>query len=384
MKITAEQIRALAPRAKAAIVDAIVSDWDYAVAAGIDSRLETVHFLATITHESTGLTKCEENMNYTTPQRLRAVFPTRFKTAAAAKPYVRQPRKLANKVYGGRYGNTGPDDGWLYRGGGLIQTTFKANYEAVGFADNPEALREPGPAFRSAVDYWKRKKCGVPALRDDARGVRKLVQGADGGLADVQDLVERAKGIWTDEPEAAEPERAFTKEEIENVQKLLREAGYYEVGEPDGKFGKRTRNALNAFKADNGLPTVDTLIVNDNITEDVLVMLAEGRKREESPERSDARTKDIAKKSVSTAEAIKNKVWSGFAAIGSFVVTVFWGIVSTFQEAWEYTETWRNTLYKVSPVWWFALATGIALFIFLRARKVERRMVDDYRKGKKL
>ncbi|ACL58930.1 hypothetical protein [Methylobacterium nodulans] len=68
-----------------------------------------------------------ENLNYTTAERIRAVWPSRFPTVASAVPYVRNPQGLANKVYGGRLGNTGPNDGWLFRGMGLVQATGKDN-----------------------------------------------------------------------------------------------------------------------------------------------------------------------------------------------------------------------------------------------------------------
>lgn len=79
-------------------------------------------FLAQLGHESSGLTVDEENLDYSAA-RLMAVWPSRFPTLAAAQPYAHNPRALANKVYGGRLGNIGPDDGWKYRGRGYIQLT---------------------------------------------------------------------------------------------------------------------------------------------------------------------------------------------------------------------------------------------------------------------
>lgn len=87
-----------------------------------------------------------ENMVYTSAARIRSVWPSRFPSDAAAKPYVRNPQGLANFVYGGRadLGNRpGTDDGWRYRGGGLVQLTGRSHYARVGIADAPERILEP-------------------------------------------------------------------------------------------------------------------------------------------------------------------------------------------------------------------------------------------------
>ncbi|WP_245281592.1 hypothetical protein [Ensifer sp. ZNC0028] len=92
-----------------------------------------------------------ENLSYSA-ERLTQVWPTRFATIASAKPFARNPCKLANKVYGGRMGNTAPDDGWLYRGRGLPQITGKQNYEKFGIADAPEKAAEMPMAIRILFD----------------------------------------------------------------------------------------------------------------------------------------------------------------------------------------------------------------------------------------
>ncbi len=92
-----------------------------------------------------------ENLNYSAAL-LTEVWPSRFPTIASAKPFARSPRKLANKVYGGRMGNTAPDDRWRYRGRGLPQITGKENYDRFGLAKTPEKAAEMPTAIRILFD----------------------------------------------------------------------------------------------------------------------------------------------------------------------------------------------------------------------------------------
>ncbi|MBD9636074.1 hypothetical protein IB277_07175 [Ensifer sp. ENS07] len=104
--------------------------------------------LAEAHHETGGqFQPVAENLNYSA-KRLTEVWPSRFPTLAAATPYAGNPRRLANKVYGGRLGNTGSDDGWLYRGRGLAQITGKANYAKFGLAGTPDKAAEMGVAVK--------------------------------------------------------------------------------------------------------------------------------------------------------------------------------------------------------------------------------------------
>ena len=78
-------------------------------------RKSEAHFVAQVLHESCGLGRLVENLNYSA-ERLCAVWPKRFPNPDRARPYARNPEGLANYVYGGRMGNIDPGDGWRYIG----------------------------------------------------------------------------------------------------------------------------------------------------------------------------------------------------------------------------------------------------------------------------
>src|SRR5256886_11789012 len=101
----------------------------------IDIPNRIAAFVAQVAHESADFRSTEENLNYSW-QALRATWPARFPSDAFAQQYHRQPEKIANLVYAGRHGNgdEASGDGWKYRGRGLIQLTFRDNYQAYSQA----------------------------------------------------------------------------------------------------------------------------------------------------------------------------------------------------------------------------------------------------------
>ncbi|WP_454623105.1 chitinase [Brucella anthropi] len=148
---------------------------------------QTAYVLATAFHETGGkMQPIEENLNYTSAARIRQVWPSRFASVAAAQPFVRNPPALANKVYGGRMGNTRPNDGWLYRGRGLPMITGKDNYKKFGIADAPEKALEDGTAVHILFDGMingkftgKRLADYFGAGNDNPEGARAIVNGSD-------------------------------------------------------------------------------------------------------------------------------------------------------------------------------------------------------------
>lgn len=197
MSITAQQLKRLFPRAKAPLINAIVAGWPTAEASGIETPLRVAHFLAQIGTETGGLVSIVENLSYSA-KRMMQVWPQRFPTLDSAKPYANNPARLAEKVYGGRLGNTKPGDGWRYIGRGMMQTTGRANYVKLGFESDPAALGNPAVAFATAVREWQNRGCNALADRDDLTAIRRKINGGTNGLEHARAFLAKAKAIFAD------------------------------------------------------------------------------------------------------------------------------------------------------------------------------------------
>ena len=147
-------------------------------------------YLTQTMEESQFYTVLEENLFYTTPERIKAVWPTRFATVNSAVPYLKNPQKLANFVYANRMGNTGPNDGFLYKGRGAIMATGKNNYNELQAAFNVDYARlceylvEPEGAVESAFYYWQKHNLGRFTTRDQ---IAACTMAINGGLINLHD-----------------------------------------------------------------------------------------------------------------------------------------------------------------------------------------------------
>lgn len=159
-------------------------------------------FIANCAVETGYFRRFKEDLFYRTAARLHDIFPTYFPTEAAADGYVGKPEKLANFVYANRggNGNAASGDGFKYRGRGMIQTTFKDNYNAAGklcnrpYVGSPDLLCEPPDAAMSAGAYWElnglNALCDAGKLADVTRRINK-------GMAAAQERLDRYRLVLT-------------------------------------------------------------------------------------------------------------------------------------------------------------------------------------------
>ena len=160
----------------------------------INTPLRLAHFLAQCGHESGGFKLTQENLNYSA-KGLNGIFKKYFQTEADAKPYERNPQKIANKVYGGRMGNgaEASGDGWKYHGRGFIQLTGKDNYAAFGKSIGADTVSNPdlvASQYALASAAWFFNKNGLHKMADGGANdatvtaITKRVNGGTIGLPD--------------------------------------------------------------------------------------------------------------------------------------------------------------------------------------------------------
>lgn len=205
--LTAERLRLVCPKIRGDILESIITDApDAFPAAGLDDPIKIAHFIAQIATETGGLARLDENLNYTTTDRLQKVFGKKvFPTAASAQPFVKNPEALANKVYGKKNGNSQPGDGFTYRGSGLIQLTGRGNFKKVGelvgmpLEAEPELARHPDSALKIALGYWTARKINEVAGKDTeaaVTAVTKRINPALVGLEDRQAFFRKAVKVF--------------------------------------------------------------------------------------------------------------------------------------------------------------------------------------------
>lgn len=210
LSVSPAQLAQLAPNARSSYREAFAAGQEVLDRYGIsENALRLAHFMAQVLHESGALTVQFENLNYSA-ERLPKVWPSRFAPKGPLDPaaYAHNPQKLANAVYAGRMGNTGPDDGWAFRGRGLLQLTGRDAYAAAtaflrpGYPAAPDFPAEPDAVvaaewcLRVAAVEWSVKGCNALADKDAIVAVTRAINGGTIGLAERREWLKRTRFAW--------------------------------------------------------------------------------------------------------------------------------------------------------------------------------------------
>lgn len=184
----------------------------------IDTDARAVAFLSNVLHETGGFRVFCENLNYSV-QGLLKTFGRHRISAADCQRLGRKPgerglpverqREIANLIYGGEFGrkqlgNTQPNDGWYFRGRGLIQLTGRANHarlarvQGIDVVALQKLLDSDAGSAASAAHFWAAAGCNAKADAGDDEGARRLVNGGTLGMDDVLSWRDRLLGALPD------------------------------------------------------------------------------------------------------------------------------------------------------------------------------------------
>lgn len=124
---------------------------------GITNPATISAILSIVSKESNFIPK-GENLNYTA-KRITEVW--KKTPMAVAKTLENNPIQLANYFYGGKFGNNKVNEGYIFRGRGFNQLTFKGNYKKIGnligidLISNPDIVNNPEIASKVLIAFYK-------------------------------------------------------------------------------------------------------------------------------------------------------------------------------------------------------------------------------------
>lgn len=172
---------------------------------GINTPVRLAYFFGQLHHESGNFNLQRESLNYSVSGLLTTFSRNRISEVDANK-YGRtltQPANqvaIANILYGGEFGkkqlgNVNKDDGYFFRGGGFIQITGRANYQAltndtgIDFIANPDIITQESNALISALWFWKKNDLNNFSDKRDINGQTKRINGGLIGIEDRRYLI---------------------------------------------------------------------------------------------------------------------------------------------------------------------------------------------------
>lgn len=196
--ISKNQLLALAPKALdaeglTAAINKTLDKFD------INTVRRVRYFMAQTAFESAFFTHFEENLYYSTAERLCEVWPSHFVMTqqdpkrAWAPDYIKNAQKLGNFIYANRNGNgnVASGDGYLFRGRGPIEVTGRQNYANCSnflygddrLVQHPEQLLLSENGMLSAGWFWSINGLNVLADQDSFTRVTQIINGSDSSVS---------------------------------------------------------------------------------------------------------------------------------------------------------------------------------------------------------
>lgn len=193
-------------------------------------------------------------------------------------------------------------------------------------------------------------------------------QFADTGAARPQD-----NSIAEPRPTAA----IIDKATVEQVQARLKELGYSEVGDVDGRLGDLTETAILAFRKNAGLPLVPY------IDTALLLALMSAKPRELAPARADAKPAVVREQVPEARAAWWTQIGAWVLGIPAAIGTALSGAVDNLDGSRGFLEPIKQFAGDIPPWLWFATVGGVALAIWWKSQQAQKAITTAFQTGER-
>lgn len=181
----------------------------------------------------------------------------------------------------------------------------------------------------------------------------------------------------------AVPEEKEADPILEELQNVLIDMGYFEVGKADGLDGGKTQGAIKAFLTDCHLESYTTF---ETLLDFAKRRKASGFMRPVAPARAYATVEDIAPKVASVQANKSNRLVGKIMAIPSAVGGAVWGAVSFVPDAYNTASPYINIAKEyvdVIPGWVYLMLIAVLGFVIWRqTNKADNATLADFQTGK--
>ncbi|WBU27605.1 hypothetical protein OOZ54_12960 [Rhodopseudomonas palustris] len=343
----------------------------------------------------------------------------------AALPVAQRGPVLFNRAYGvgnptkmREFDNTGPNDGWLYRGGGMMQCTGKSNYRKMAqktglpLVEHPELLHSPGSAFTAAYLEWGGDpRCNAAADRDDVKGARRAINGGDNGLDRCIAFLAKAKKVLANyggatplgvlaDPAVNEVDESVDPE-LQDVQIRLK-AMNYNPGRTEGEWGGLTAGAISGFindrRSDIPAPTSAEAFsaVRERLVLEIEAAEAEGFARPVAAGRASADPEVVAEVAPEVVPAKRSALAAAWGALATFFAGLWQTVSAPVMKAWDFFLGHKDDIPEVDsgtvsavtgylgsipPAVWIFAAAALLTAIWLLSRQSANAITQSVKTG---
>lgn len=264
------------------------------------------------------------------------------------------------------------------------------NHVAAGYA-TPQAMvgsfmDDEENHYEAMVAFILDKRLDDDLRRGDWRGFARGYNGSRYAENGYHTKLAVAYARWSGVADAVAPVFADPSsvgmpngDSMREVQRRLRDLGYFEAGTPDGTWGFKTRAAVLAFRADNGLRLVA------QIDDEFLARIAQASPRPTGLSRATATVADLREAGSETIARTDAASTVGKVAVGGGGIL---GGLEIFDALSERTGTVSEMTEKLQPAIDLVQANlpvlliGGGAFLIYQMVKAQKNRVQDHREGK--